>query len=85
MRLRKRRAVYQSCIIIFVIGILIVLSVSRRVASPSVSNNRPTAKVSFTFDDGLESSLTRAAPILAKYDLRGTAYVAVLPTPTQTT
>lgn len=75
MRLRKRRAVYQSCIIIFVVGVLITLSTGRHVASPSIANSRPAAKVSFAFDDGLESNLTRAAPILAKYDLRGTAYV----------
>lgn len=33
------------------------------------------AKVSFTFDDGLTSSSTLAAPILAKYGLSGTNYV----------
>lgn len=33
------------------------------------------AKVSFTFDDGLESSLSQAAPIMQKYGVPGTNYV----------
>jgi peptidoglycan/xylan/chitin deacetylase (PgdA/CDA1 family) len=75
MRLRKRRTVQQLCIIFFVTVFLIVLGVEKHATSPSVANTRPTAKISFTFDDGLASALTRAAPILAKYDLKGTAYV----------
>lgn len=35
----------------------------------------PTAKVSFTFDDGLTSALTNAAPALAQYGYTGTNYV----------
>ncbi len=34
-----------------------------------------SAKVSFTFDDGLESAITKAAPTLQKYGLTGTDYV----------
>ncbi len=34
-----------------------------------------SAKVSFTFDDGLTSAYTQAAPTLAKYGLTGTNYV----------
>lgn len=44
-------------------------------AAALVSNPTPTAKVSFTFDDGLESAITQAAPTLAKYGLTGTNYV----------
>lgn len=44
-------------------------------ASAAVSNPAPTAKISFTFDDGLNSSLTIAQPTLAKYGLTGTNYV----------
>ena len=41
-----------------------------RAASTTVS--QPTAKISFTFDDGLKSAATQAAPTLAKYGLSGT-------------
>ncbi len=39
--------------------------------------NNPTAtgKISFTFDDGLSTALTNAAPTLAKYGFSGTEYV----------
>lgn len=39
-------------------------------------NPTPAAKVSFTFDDGLTSSLTQAAPTLAKYGMTATNYVS---------
>lgn len=35
----------------------------------------PAARVSFTFDDGLASATTQAAPTLAKYGFTGTDYV----------
>jgi peptidoglycan/xylan/chitin deacetylase (PgdA/CDA1 family) len=35
----------------------------------------PSAKVSFTFDDGYTSAMTQAAPTLAKYGFSGTDYV----------
>jgi len=38
-------------------------------------NPAPTAKISFTFDDGLASTFTEAQPTLAKYGLTGTDYV----------
>lgn len=38
------------------------------------SNYTPTAKVSFTFDDGLNTAITQAAPTLYKYGLVGTDY-----------
>ena len=41
----------------------------------ATNNPTPTAKVSFTFDDGLASAYTQAAPTLAKYGLTGTNYV----------
>ena len=44
-----------------------------RAASGTIS--QPTAKVSFTFDDGLASAATQAAPTLAKYGLTGTDYI----------
>ncbi len=39
------------------------------------SNYTPTAKVSFTFDDGLTSAVSQAAPTLYKYGLIGTDYI----------
>ena len=45
------------------------------VAGAVVQNPTPTAKISFTFDDGLTSALTQAKPILAKYGLTATDYV----------
>lgn len=40
-----------------------------------VSNPAPAAKISFTFDDGMASNLTQAAPVLAAHGLSGTAYI----------
>ena len=39
------------------------------------TNIAPAAKISFTFDDGLASAITQAAPTLAKYGLSGTDYI----------
>jgi peptidoglycan/xylan/chitin deacetylase (PgdA/CDA1 family) len=41
----------------------------------AVQNPAATAKISFTFDDGLTSALTQAQPTLTKYGLTGTNYV----------
>lgn len=40
-----------------------------------VTNPTPAAQISFTFDDGLTSTLTAAAPAMAKYGIKGTTYV----------
>ncbi len=40
-----------------------------------VVNAQPSANISFTFDDGLNSVATQAAPVLSKYGLTGTSYV----------
>jgi peptidoglycan/xylan/chitin deacetylase (PgdA/CDA1 family) len=42
-------------------------------AHAAVTNITPQAKVSFTFDDGLASAITQAAPTLSKYGLSATA------------
>src|SRR5687768_8407010 len=39
------------------------------------ANPTPNAKVSFTFDEGYDSTRTQAAPTLAKYGFSGTVYV----------
>jgi peptidoglycan/xylan/chitin deacetylase (PgdA/CDA1 family) len=44
-------------------------------SAAAVQNLTPAPRVSFTFDDGFVSSLTKAAPTLAKYNLAGTNYV----------
>jgi peptidoglycan/xylan/chitin deacetylase (PgdA/CDA1 family) len=53
---------------------LMIASTPLRVYA-ATTNITPTAKVSFTFDDGLASAATQAAPTLAKYGLTGTDYV----------
>jgi peptidoglycan/xylan/chitin deacetylase (PgdA/CDA1 family) len=50
-------------------------TLSPLLAHASVVNPAPTAKISFSFDDGLTSATTQAAPTLAKYGLVGTDYV----------
>ncbi len=44
-------------------------------ARAATVNATQTAKLSFTFDDGLKSTITQAAPTLAKYGYTGTSYV----------
>jgi peptidoglycan/xylan/chitin deacetylase (PgdA/CDA1 family) len=44
-------------------------------ANAAVDNPAPSALVSFTFDDGMASAITQAAPTLQKYGLTGTNYV----------
>ena len=44
-------------------------------AEAAVQNATPKAKVSFTFDDGGTSNITKAAPALAQYGFTGTSYV----------
>ncbi len=46
-----------------------------RVTYALVQNPAPTAKISFTFDDGLTSAYTNVMPTLAKYGLTATDYV----------
>lgn len=45
-------------------------------AQAATVNPAPTAKVTFTFDEGYTSTITQAAPTLAKYGLSGTAYIS---------
>lgn len=44
-------------------------------AQALTTNPAPSAKISFTFDDSLNSTFTQAQPTLAKYGLTGTDYV----------
>lgn len=60
--------------VIIVTGLLFTLAPIQALAA--TTNISPAAKVSFTFDDGVASSYTQAAPTLAKYGLGGTVYVS---------
>jgi peptidoglycan/xylan/chitin deacetylase (PgdA/CDA1 family) len=44
-------------------------------ALAATASAAPAAKISFSFDDGLTSAMTNAAPTLAKYGFTGTDYV----------
>ena len=46
--------------------------ISSKQAQALVANATAEPKVSFTFDDGLASALTQAAPTLKKYGYSGT-------------
>ena len=56
-------------LIAMVIAIGVIAPANAAIVSPA------TAKVTFAFDDGRDSTYTYAAPILAKYGLSGTAYI----------
>jgi len=45
------------------------------VANAATTSLTPTGKVSFTFDDGYKSAVTKAAPVLAESGITGTEYV----------
>src|SRR3954465_1579657 len=62
-------------IALLTLPLLTVVLATPMSAAAAVTNATPTAKVSFTFDDGLQSAYTQAAPTLAKYGLSGTNYV----------
>lgn len=59
----------------FVLAFVTVPLTLSRHASALVQNPAAAAKISFTFDDGLASAVTRAMPTLSKYGLTGTDYV----------
>ncbi len=45
------------------------------IAATTINPNVASTRVSFTFDDGFQSTYTVAAPTLAKYGMQGVAYV----------
>lgn len=45
---------------------------AKAATTSTTQNASPAAQISFTFDDGLQSAYTQAAPTLAKYGLTGT-------------
>lgn len=62
------------CFVLLAFVLISLISVSTNVHA-IVQNPKPEAKISFTFDDGLVSSLTDVAPVLAQYGYTGTSYV----------
>ena len=68
-----RKMAYKWMAVVMVVTML-VSAVPWR-AHALVTNPAPSAKISFTFDDGLASTFTQAQPTLAKYGLTGTDYV----------
>lgn len=70
---RLRSALYGVATAAFIITA--VTSAFPRVAVAAPLNLTRAAKVSFTFDDGLSSAYTLAAPTLQKYGFTGTNYV----------
>lgn len=70
---RSKLGLVQIMLLLLIVAIAPLWTSSQ--ASALVQNPTPTAKISFTFDDGLASATTQAAPTLAKYGLTGTNYV----------
>ena len=67
---------YKFQFVLAIFSLFSVLTLCQTKADALVSNTAAEAKVSFTFDDGLASSYTKAAPVLAQYGFSGTSYVA---------
>ena len=70
--LPTKRLLLLLLIVMLLLGL--PLAVTSR-AGALVQNPTATAKISFTFDDGLTTALTQAQPTLAKYGFTGTNYV----------
>jgi peptidoglycan/xylan/chitin deacetylase (PgdA/CDA1 family) len=68
-----KRIGYGILSVVMVCGVCV--GFTKKPAFATVSNAMPMAKVSFTFDDGLASTVSQAVPTLAKYGLSGTSYV----------
>lgn len=72
MKLKIPIGVHRFLAAIVIAGLVCGLVSSYTLAT--ATNTAPAAKISFTFDDGLDSAYTQAAPTLATYGLKGTAY-----------
>lgn len=64
-----------SAAILAVAACVVALQPAMPALAATVTSPAPSAKVTFTFDDGLTNSLTQAAPTLAQYGLVGTNYI----------
>jgi peptidoglycan/xylan/chitin deacetylase (PgdA/CDA1 family) len=76
---RTRSGLVRGCARLVTIAAAVVALaaalLSPTAAYAAVDNPAPSAMVSFTFDDGMQSALTQAAPTLQKHGLTGTSYV----------
>src|SRR4051812_14485181 len=68
-------ALFKKLIIWPALAGLIAISAPIQAITSDAAVSQNTAKVSFTFDDGLTSAIGKAAPILSKYGISGTDYV----------
>jgi peptidoglycan/xylan/chitin deacetylase (PgdA/CDA1 family) len=57
------------------VALLLAVATGVAPASALVTNPAPSAKISFTFDDGLATNLSQAAPAMAPYGMTGTSYI----------
>jgi peptidoglycan/xylan/chitin deacetylase (PgdA/CDA1 family) len=71
----KAKVAIWRILLALLIAIMAVPWLYGHISHAVVQNPTATAKISFTFDDGLTSALTQAQPTLAKYGLTGTSYV----------
>lgn len=70
MQLINRLKVLLTAIAFLFLSMLTPLQAGAATVNPS-----PSAKISFTFDEGYNSALTQAAPVMAKYGVPGTVYI----------
>lgn len=71
----KQSSLFSYISRVFVATVVMLSMITAGFTAPSAAALSPAkAKVTFTFDDARQSSYTQAAPILAKYGLRGTLY-----------
>lgn len=73
--MRLTRPIWTVCGAILLGALVIVLGYGQKVHTTAVNNIEPEAKITFTFDDGFEGTITYAAPILAKYGFPGVSYI----------
>jgi peptidoglycan/xylan/chitin deacetylase (PgdA/CDA1 family) len=74
-KLRKSAFVAGSVFTGFALIASVLSPAFAQAATPTTLNSVAKAKISFTFDDALQSAYTQAEPTLAKYGLTGTDYV----------
>ena len=72
--LKNHLSIFSVLLVTFSFLVTIIIPVAQvQAATPNTTT--AVAKVSLTFDDGLSSAYTNAAPILSKYGFTGTEYV----------
>jgi peptidoglycan/xylan/chitin deacetylase (PgdA/CDA1 family) len=72
---RKASRLMFASIMTFMAGAISLNAPMNAYAATTTQNSTPAARISFTFDDGLASTYSNAAPILAQYGLTGTEYI----------